>query len=67
VFHENTTWISADGILKERSSLNIESNIGFANELAGTLIDVWLHTALHSSCRRIFFPRFSPHSAIHPL
>jgi hypothetical protein len=41
VWQENTTWISADGILKERSSLNIESNIGFANELAGTLIDVW--------------------------
>ena len=33
-------WISADSILKERSTLNIESKIGFANELGGTLIDV---------------------------
>ena len=40
VFQENTTWISADSILKERSTLNIESKIGFANELGGTLIDV---------------------------
>lgn len=37
VFQENTMWISADNILKENSSLNIEGKIGFANELGGVL------------------------------
>ena len=38
VFRENTKWISADSILKENSSLNIESKIRFVNEPDQVLI-----------------------------
>ena len=41
VFQENTKWISADSILKGNSSLNIESKIGFANELVDSELNYW--------------------------
>ena len=67
MFQENTMWISTDSILKERSSLNIDSKIGVANEPVGALMDVLIAHCPSFVLGRIFFPRFSPHPAIHPL